>query len=256
MRQRVRPALFGKGIRLARLFSRGARLPDAFYESHPQVLREAQLSGFAANILDVGCGDAARWLRNLSDLGFKRLWGVDPHIKTTRNENGVQLVKSNLTEFANGRDGQFELVSFHHSLEHIPDQSEVLKAAARLLKPKGSCVVRIPALPCSAWNLYGIDWVELDAPRHLYIHSHNSLQFLAERSGLKLRTITFDTSSFEFFGSEQYRRDIPLTDPRSLWIDPKSTLFSDDEKNRFEEMAREANRLGTAGRAVFVFHKT
>jgi 2-polyprenyl-3-methyl-5-hydroxy-6-metoxy-1,4-benzoquinol methylase len=255
MRQRARPALFGRGHRLARLVGLGAPLPESFFESQPNVLRNAHLSGFNAKILDVGCGDTARWLQNVAALGFDQLWGVDPFIKKSRRENGVSLVKATLIDFLPGNEGTFELVTFHHSLEHVPNQRETLDAAAALLARNGTCVVRIPALPCEAWERYQTEWVELDAPRHLYIHSHSSIKLLAEAAGMDLQSVSFDTSSFEFYGSEQYKRDIPLTDPQSLWINPASRLFTTEELSAFEGLASLANRNGTGGRAVFVFRK-
>ncbi len=200
-------------------------------------------------------GDAARWLRNLAKLGFNELWGVDPFIKKSREEAGISLRKSNLANFACGRSDKFELVAFNHSLEHTPDQTETLTAAASLLKHQGTCLIRIPILPCASWERYGTDWVELDAPRHLYIHSHTSIRLLGEKVGMKLHQVSYDTSAFEFYGSEQYMRDIALTDPRSLWVNPKSELFSADELRKFDELASKANKTSTAGRAVFVFRK-
>ena len=166
------------------------------------------------------------------------------------------MFKTDVTAFARRHEGRFELVTFHHSLEHIPDQFGALQAAANLLTRNGACIVRIPALPCRAWDVYGTDWVELDAPRHLYIHSRSSITTLAERAGLRLEQLGFDTTAFEFFGSEQYKQDVPLSDPSSLWINPESPLFTEEEKRRFEDLARTANQTKTAGRAVFMFRKT
>lgn len=255
MRQRVRLALFGRGYRIARLVSCGRPMPALFFRSQPALLRNANLPGFDAAILDVGCGDAARWLHDLGKLGFNRLSGVDPFIERSRTVQGVQLIKSDLATFAIGREGTFDLVTFNHSLEHLPNQAEALATTVSLLKPQATCVVRIPVLPCASWDKYGTDWVELDAPRHLYIHSHTSIRMLGEQVGMKLNQVFYDTSDFEFYGSEQYARDIALTDSQSVWTNPNTTLFSPDERRRFEELAAQANRTETAGRAAFVFRK-
>jgi len=255
LRQRVRAALFDKGHRIARFIGRGRPMPKIFFESQPNVLKTSGLSGFDAKILDVGCGDAARWLRNLAQLGFNQLWGVNPFIKCSRKDAGIILSKRNLADFARERNGEFELVVFNHSLEHIPNQIETLSAAVRLLKRDGACVVRLPILPCSSWTKYGTNWVELDAPRHLYIHSHRSIKWLADKVGLNLHHVSYDTSAFEFYGSEQYLRDIALTDPRSYWVNPNSSLFSADQLKEFDRLAAQANRTATAGRAVFLFRR-
>ncbi len=35
------------------------------------------------------------------------------------------------------------------------------------------CLIRIPIKTEHIWNLYGVDWVQVDAPRHFYIHRVN-----------------------------------------------------------------------------------
>jgi SAM-dependent methyltransferase len=255
-RQTVRPIIFGKGFRFARLMRRGRPLPKSFFRSRPEMLCRAKLSGSNARILDVGCGESAVWLNDLRDVGFAALWGVDPFLKADIRRGGLQLIKDELHSFATRAGNSFELVAFNHSLEHVPDQRQALAAASELLVPNGTCLVRIPMLPCAAWDTYGVDWVELDAPRHLYIHSRKSIELLAVSVGLKLRNVSFDTAAFEIYGSEQYRRDIPLTDPRSHWVNEYAGTFSSDQLADFVFKAEASNANGTAGRAVLEFSKT
>ena len=254
-RQVVRPAIFQSGYRISSLLRSGRALPQPFFRARPEIINRARLSGFRARILDVGCGEAAEWLNDLREVGFTALWGVDPYLKSDGETDGIHLVKDDLCAFAERARGTFELIAFNHSLEHILDQRQVLAAAGNLLTPGGTCVVRIPMLPCLAWEVYGVDWVELDAPRHLYIHSRRSIELVAQQAGLTLRHVSFDTSGFELFGSEQYKLDIPLTDPRSAWMGSGSAIFSMEQLEEFDRRAGEANRDGTAGRAVLEFSK-
>jgi hypothetical protein len=101
--------------------------------------------------------------------------------------------------------------------------------------------------------MYGPDWVELDAPRHLYLHSHRSITQLAESQDLSSVYVACDSSEFEFYGSELYRRDIPLTSVNSYWRDPDNSDFTFREMARFRQLAEQANREGRGGRACFVF---
>jgi hypothetical protein len=57
--------------------------------------------------------------------------------------------------------------------------------------------------------------VELDAPRHLHVHTEASMRFLARQSGLDLVAVRHEAWAAELWASEQYRRGIPLTDARS-----------------------------------------
>jgi SAM-dependent methyltransferase len=240
---------------IARLLRGDQELPNAFFRVRPELLRRAALSGFGASILDVGCGEVAPWLRDLHAIGFTRLFGVDPFLKESGRRRGINFVKDELHHFASKAPHSFELIAFNHSLEHIPDQKRTMDAAAKLLRTGGTCVIRIPLLPNAAWETFGVHWVELDAPRHLYIHSRKSIELLAGESGMALTAIWYDTSSFELYGSELYARGIPLTDPHSPWVNPSSSLFSKAEMLEFERCAIERNRAGTAGRAVLEFRK-
>jgi hypothetical protein len=103
----------------------------------------------------------------------------------------------------------------------------------------------------ASWAEYGADWVELDAPRHLHVHTEESLQVLALGAGLEQRRVGWETDAFELWGSEQYRRDIPLSDPGSHFPGGEGRVFGRREMRAFRRRAVELNRSGTAGRAAF-----
>lgn len=249
----ITSALFDKGYKLSRIAKRFVSLPDYFFRSRPELLRRAGIRNFHARILDVGCGGQAQWLQDLQRTGFSNLLGIDPFIKADLNVHGIPIRQIDISSYANHSSGHFDLITLHHSLEHIPNQLDTLSATKRLLAPSGTCAIRIPTASSLAWEKYGVDWVELDAPRHLYLHSKQSLQELAKSIGLELFDIQYDTTAFEFYGSEQYKLGIPLTDPRSLWVNPASTVFSHETQRTFEELASQANIDGSAGRACFFF---
>lgn len=249
----ISSALFGNGYKLSRIANLFISLPDYFFRARPNLLKRAGIRNFDAQILDVGCGGQAQWLQDLRRTGFRNLCGIDPFINADLTIHGIPIRKTDIFSFASSSSGQFDLVTLHHSLEHIPNQIDTLSAIKKLLSPTGTCAIRIPTVSSLAWEKYGVNWVELDAPRHLYLHSKRSLQGLAESIGLELFEIQYDTTAFEFYGSSQYKLDIPLTDPRSLWINPESTIFTDDEKREFKELANQVNREESAGRACFFF---
>jgi len=100
----------------------------------------------------------------------------------------------------------------------------------------------VPTVSSAAWDRYGTDWVQLDAPRHLYLHSHRSLALAAAQAGLKVAALACDSTSFQFWGSEQYRRDIALNDATSYAVDPGASIFSVGDIARFEADAQRLNR--------------
>jgi hypothetical protein len=113
-------------------------------------------------------------------------------------------------------------------------------------------VIRVPVADSWAWRAYGTDWVQLDAPRHLFLHTRQSIELLSKRAGLKVVRVFHDSYAFQFWGSEQYRRGIPLRDPRSYGEDPQTDLFTATEIAEFERRSVKLNREAAGDSAGFV----
>ena len=204
----------------------------------PELLREHRPRAMD-RILDVGCG-AGVLLRELRDAGFSRLQGVDPYIPAPLSfSGGVTIAKAQLNEL----QGQFDLIMLHHVFEHLPDPLQTLRDARRLLAPTGMLLLRFPSSPCEALDIYGADWVQLDAPRHLHIVSRAGLARLAVKADLQLVSWAQDSGPLQFWGSEQYQLDIPLFDARSYAQDSRAI-----PEARYRELEARAATLNAAGR--------
>jgi SAM-dependent methyltransferase len=200
-------------------------------------------TGRQSRILDVGCG-AAELLLDLSAAGFTKLTGVDPFLPDELLARLPSFVrKIGLSEVS----GEFDVVMLHHVLEHMPDHGAALDQVSRVLRPGGYCLIRIPVIPSQAWERYREHWVQIDAPRHLLIHSEKSLAMAAMRAGLRLERIEYDSTDFQFAGSELYERDVPLTE--------LATAYSRAEIRRFRREARRLNRSRRGDQAAFYFRK-
>lgn len=165
-----------------------------------------------ARIVDVGCGDGAL-LDRLARVGFKSLSGADPFIAVdSETPRGVPIMKRYLSEVG----GEFDLIMFNHSFEHMPDPVATLKVAYEKLAAGGICLVRVPTTSSEAWTVYGADWVQIDAPRHIVIPSRQGMAQAADRAGLRVENTIDDSNLGQFMGSEAYRRDIAVTDPKII----------------------------------------
>jgi len=187
-------------------------------------------------ILDVGCGggDLPRALRY---WGFRHAEGVDPYIPNNVVHQRRTLVwKRHLSELK----AEYDCISFHHSLEHMPDQVGVLTEARRLLAPGGIIVIRIPVAGTWAWRTYRENWVQLDPPRHFYLHSDASLRLLAQQAGLAVDAIHYDSTGLQIWGSELYLRDIPLFDERSP-ARKSNAIFSMEQLAEYDRRAEALN---------------
>jgi 2-polyprenyl-3-methyl-5-hydroxy-6-metoxy-1,4-benzoquinol methylase len=196
-----------------------------------------------SRILDVGSGHG-EFLLDLHEAGFKHLTGIDPYVDaTTEPVPGVRIVKGELTDIAPA----FDVVTFHHSLEHMFDQHGAMREAARLMAADGWCIVRIPIVSSYAWEHYGRDWVQLDAPRHVVLHSLESMTKLAAAAGLRLAAVDFDSTAFSLLGSELYRRDLPLGE--------MANAFSGAERREYRRTAKRLNAERRGDQAAFYFRK-
>lgn len=186
-------------------------------------------------ILDVGSG-TGHLLARMSDWGFTHLTGIDPFIPGNMELGPVKILKRSLSEM----DPHFDFIMFHHSYEHMEAPETTLKEAAKLLAPGGTILIRIPVADCFAWRHFATDWVQLDAPRHITIQTRRSMDILAKKSGFQIQKVIYDSSSFQFWGSEQYQRDVPLMDPASYAVCPNGSGYS---KEKIEEYATRAAQL-------------
>ncbi|MBL0174245.1 MAG: class I SAM-dependent methyltransferase [Ignavibacteria bacterium] len=173
-------------------------------------LRRLKLQASSA-ILDVGCGNG-RLVAALHRAGFRNVTGADPFLARVASENAQpRFLRSDIAEI----HGQFDVVMFHHSFEHLPDPRATLSHVERLLRPGGQCLIATPNLDSQAWRDYGAEWVQIDAPRHYFIFSARALGALVADTGFVIEHIRHDSTAFQFWGSELYRRGIPLTAPAS-----------------------------------------
>jgi SAM-dependent methyltransferase len=198
-------------------------------------------------ILDVGCGNGNLAWR-LREAGFTNVMGVDPFNEDTIvYPNGVRVEKKSLKEI----EGQWDLITYHHSFEHIATPVEELKKTSELLSEKGKCIIRIPVVDSWAWEHYKTDWVQIDAPRHFFLYSVKSLKILAEKAGFTVGEVEYDSTDFQFWGSEQYRNNISLTESGSYQINQKASRFSKKEIRSFERKATDLNARKTGDQAIF-----
>jgi SAM-dependent methyltransferase len=244
----VRPDFAGSGRWAARIARRLVPPPVGYRRWRGSFVRWGVGSG-DGGVLDVGCGPIPNRLIALRALGFNHLLGIDPFIERDVTVEGVPVRKMSIDRI----HSRFDLVWFHHSLEHVPDPAAALQAAARLLRPDGQLVVRTPVIGTALWDRYGTDWWELDPPRHLFVFSAPALEAMAAAAGLELVETVQETHPKEFIGSEQYRRDLAMFEPGSWFADEARSWVGEAELTRFADDARHANEAGQAGRACFRF---
>lgn len=241
-RLRDRYAFYKKGII-------GKLIHDRYPDEGLQALSRLSLTQ-ETKILEVGSGSGRRLLA-LKSLGFKNLTGIDPFLENEIKEDNLKITQDKLTDL----NEKWDVIFFYHSFEHLADPIETLQAVSERLKKNGSCVISIPTLSSHAWNHYKENWVQLDAPRHFYLYSTKSLKLVAEKAGLNLENIVYDSTEFQFWGSEQYLQGIPLQSNRSYSVNPSASIFSRSQIKAYKGKAHLLNLQNQGDQATFYFKK-
>jgi predicted SAM-dependent methyltransferase len=201
--------------------------------------------------LDVGCG-AGVLLWDLRNLGFINTMGVDPYLeKDLEFANGLRIIKQTFFEVG----GTWDLIMFHHVLEHLANPLETLQHTTRLLPSNGTCLIRTPTVSSYAWEHYGTNWVQLDAPRHLFVHSTKSIKILADMTGLRLEKVFYDSTTFQFWASEQILNDTPLISEQSYAVNPSNSIFKVSQMRMFKKWAGNLNLSEKGDMAAFYLRK-
>ena len=137
----------------------------------------------------------------------------------------------------------------------MPNPIETLDRVYQLMSAGGTCMIRIPLVSSEAWEKYGVNWIQLDAPRHFFLYSIQSLKILAERTKFKIKEIIYDSNESQFWGSQQFIEDIPLLSENSYARNPEKSIFSRAEIKEYKKMAQELNSCSKGDQAAIYMVK-
>jgi SAM-dependent methyltransferase len=164
--------------------------------------RQAVGDAPSGRVLDVGCGRG-----DLAAAFARRGWQasvVDPSplaVAAARTV-GVDARQGSIFEPL-WPAASFDVVLFHHSLEHVDKPLEALRRAAELLRPGGRLVVAVPDWGSWQRRVFRSRWFHLDLPRHLQHFTAHALDEIAKRSGLRQVEVRGATSAVGLPGTLQ-----------------------------------------------------
>ena len=212
---------------------------------------KVEFNGFSApvkhrhKILDVGCGSGG-WLMQTAEEGYGELYGCDPFLSADITYGDrIRIRKCSIHEMEG--DHSFAFIRMGNSFEHVTDPEEVLKSAHRLLMKEGRLVMEIPVFPNIAFDMFGAYWFQIDAPRHITLHSEKSITMLAERTGFAVESIEYDSAESEIFVSFFYENGICYHDVN--W-DLIHEHFSEQEIRNIQDTVTQMNREGRGDHAA------
>lgn len=236
-----RPMTLKRRVALKIAGAMGRRAPRALIQALDLTYVMDVLPPPPATILDIGSGDGTL-IRQLRHFGYK-CFGFDPYTPADVADDGVTLWGCAICDVP----GSYDVVMSHHSLEHMSDPHEFFAEVGRLLKPGGIFVLRLPILPNCIWDTHGTDWPQLDAPRHLFTYTLDSLKILADAYGLKIISTDFDARPWSLAAAREYRAGRSLRE-----------LTADELRGTPEDASatRQANVSGTGDQVRLVMTKT
>ena len=217
-----------------------------------RALRRVPGLSLSTRILDVGCG-SGQLLYRLRNAGFRHLTGIDPFLAEDRHvDAGLSILKRSLATV----EGEFDLILLNHSFEHVDDPLQTSREITKKLSDGGTALIRIPVADSAAWEEYNIDWFQLDAPRHLYLHTRASMKLVAQQANLQLFDLLYDSGPEQFVVSERYRRGLPMIpDPENSGLESEVFEVTPAQQRSYRKRAEQLN-LGQRGdQASFYFRK-
>lgn len=197
-----------------------------------------------SSILDVGCGKG-EFLSFLKKGGFKDLVGIDLFIDDKHVPDDINVIQTSLENYKTSK--KYDLIFSNHSFEHMANPLENLKCYERLLKKEGLIFIRIPIKSDFIWKKYGVDWFQIDAPRHFFLYTIESFKILVSKTNLLIEDIIFDSSFLQFKNSEKYKHNISMRDDE--W---NTFKFSKKELNKFKKETKILNNQKEGDQAIII----
>jgi SAM-dependent methyltransferase len=154
----------------------------------------------SGRILDVGCGDGKflwaldheKWDRSGVELSAETVSLVTARIPS------LHMIQGDIYSSRLKRES-FDVVTFWHVLEHLPDPAGNLRRAWELLSPDGWLLISLPRFDSLQAGIFGRYWYPLDdVPRHLYHFSLESLDRLLREAGFVIKSHHFFSRRVNF----------------------------------------------------------
>jgi 2-polyprenyl-3-methyl-5-hydroxy-6-metoxy-1,4-benzoquinol methylase len=172
--------------------SRSSRV-EAIIRAHPTT----------GAILDVGCGRGLM-LAALAERGWRSI-GTEISETVSRHAREVLGLDIRVGDLAGCHfpPASFDVVTFFHVLEHLPDPEAALAEARRVIGSEGRLLVEAPNLGGLQSTLAGGRAFQVDAPRHLFHFTRASLLRSLERAGFEALRVGTHSFEFGYFGMVQ-----------------------------------------------------
>jgi SAM-dependent methyltransferase len=155
--------------------------------------REVAARGWtkATSVLDLGCGDGNNlaWLAPFAEQLYASDYNPVRVARSAARPEQPVVFLADLLDYP-AADAAFDVVFFHHVLEHIPDDRAALAEVRRILAPGGFLVLGVPNEGAWWWQ-----WAYDRAPEvrastdHVHFYTAGTLVARMEAAGLRVEEV-------------------------------------------------------------------
>jgi SAM-dependent methyltransferase len=199
--------------------------------------------------LEIGCGTGDLLLA-LRERGADVV-GIEPNdaaAALARNQRGLD-VHTGILDDISLDSAQFDLVLMKYALEHVHSPRATLTTIRDLLKPGGRAVFWVPNAASLDARVFGPYWRGLDAPRHLYIFTPDTMRKLLEAAGLQMVDVGYSGVPNDWAGSVEFwlrDRGVPAQVSRLFGVSNPLAMASWLPVSMFAAALRLAGRMRIA----------
>lgn len=145
------------------------------------------------NYLDFGCGSGAILERIGDRHPSWNLYGLDNNEYACQKvrEKGFTVFCGDVLTLDMPKDF-FDIVNMSHVIEHLIDPRKTLLKINETMKFGANIIISTPNFNSLASQIFRTYWYALEAPRHLYLFTPDSLERILEETGFIVEKIDFD----------------------------------------------------------------
>jgi SAM-dependent methyltransferase len=193
----------------------GRYYPDAYYSLEENILMEASRASrlfrqdrinriqryvSSGRLIDIGSG-TGMFLKTAREHGFD-VQGLELSKDAAAFGNAtwkLDIKQGNLHESV-FPPNRYDVVTLWHVFEHLHEPLVALRQLHNMVRPGGLLVIAVPNFASVQARLFRAHWFHLDAPRHLFHYTPESIKSIVEIVGFKMVEINFFSREHNWAG--------------------------------------------------------
>lgn len=145
-------------------------------------------------LYDVGCGDGV-FMQETQHFGYE-VSGSEPYQRARMQAQSKVGRPIDTESFAETQDGSVDVVTCWQVIEHIEDPRAFLELVKSKLRAGGRFAVSTVNLSSFQARLFGMNWLHLDPPRHLWVAHRSDVEKMLSDHGFEIEKRVWNQMEF------------------------------------------------------------